>query len=56
MPKLAKEGLRHAVRTINSAPSPYGRKAKEKRHLDIDAPVGDFSPVKPKTPENTKAK
>ncbi len=40
-----------AVRTTSVYSPTTGRKSKKQRHLDIDAPVGDFSPVfDPKEP------
>ncbi len=38
---------RKAVRTTSVYSPTTGRTSKKQRHLNIDAPVGDFSPVKP---------
>ena len=44
---MQKNKARRAVKVRIARPNVHGRKVKKKRHLDICAPVGDFSPVKP---------
>lgn len=44
---MPKRKIRKAVRVATVYSPMTGRPAKKVRHLSIDAPVGDFSPVKP---------
>ena len=39
--------VKHAVKVKSVYSSCTGRLVQKTRHLDIDAPVGDFSPIKP---------